>query len=137
MKKNYYLKNKKKILVFNKSNIYKKSIILNNNLYFRNTNLKLINFKDKFFNTNFNKFDKVYSFINKKILYFNSNSINKSDSSVILNKNINFINLNNKAIIDINLLYKEIFFIIFVLNLLKLLEFYRLLINLTYLNIKI
>lgn len=139
MKKSYYLKNKKKILVFNKLSIYKKSITLNNSFYFKNTNFKLTNFKDKFFNANFNKFTKVYNFINKKILYFNTNNSlsNKSNSSLIISQNHRFINLDNKVIIDINLLYKEIFFIIFILNLLKLFEFYKLLISLTYLNIKI
>lgn len=137
IKKTYYLKNKKKILVFNKINTYNKSIILNNSLYFKNTHFKLTNFKDKFFNTN-NIFTKTYSFINKKILYFNSNSsINKTDSTLVLSNNYKFINLNNKTIIDLNLLYKEVFFIIFILNLLKLFEFYKLILNLTYLNIKI
>ena len=138
IKKTYYLKNKKKILVFNKVNAYNKSIILNNSLYFKNVNFKLTNFKDKFFNNANSKFVKVYSFINKKILYFNSNSLtNKTDSTLILSNNYKFINLNNKTIVNLNLLYKEIFFIIFILNLLKLFEFYKLILNLTYLNIKI
>ena len=137
-KKTYYLKNKKKILIFNKLNTYTKSIALNNSLNFNNTDFKQLNFKDKFFTGTNSKFSKVYSFINKKILFFNSKDIiNKTDSTLILSNNYKFIKLNNKNIVDLNLLYKEIFFVIFVLNLLKLFEFYKLVLNLTYLNIKI
>jgi hypothetical protein len=138
IKKTYYLKNKKKILVFNKINSYNKSMILNNTFYFKNTNFKNINFKDKFFINLNNKFAKIYTFINKKILYYNiNNPIVQTNSTLILSNNYKFINLNNKAIINLNLLYKEIFFIIFILNLLKVFEFYKLILNLTYLNIKI
>lgn len=138
IKKTYYLKNKKKILIFNKINTYNKNLVLNNIFYFKNTSFKVVNFKDKFFNISNKKFIKTYSFINKKLLCFNNiNTIDKINSSLVLSNNYKFINLNNKNMLSLNLLYKEIFFLIFMLNLLKLFEFYKLLINLTYLNIKI
>lgn len=135
LKKKYYLKNKKKILIFNKSNIYYKYININKQLFFNNINISLINLKNKFFYEI--KPQTSYNFINNKLLFFNNKNNNNLNSNIILNKTINYINLNNKININLDLLYKEIFFILFLLNLIKIFEFYKLLINLIYINIKI
>ncbi len=132
--KKYYLKNKKKILFFNKINIYNKYINLNKVFYFKNSNLPIVNLKNKFFN-NFNN-TNGFSFIQKKLLCFTDLNSN-SNNTYFTDKKINYINLNNKNLLSNDLIYKELFFIIFLVNIIKLFEFYKIILNLVYLNIKI
>lgn len=135
LKKKYYLRNKKKILIFNKSNVYNKYKTINKQLFFNNVNIPLVNLKNKFFYEI--KPQTNYNFINNKLLLFNNKNNNSLNSNVILDKTTNYVNLNNKVNINLDLLYKEVFFILFLLNLIKIFEFYKLLINLLYINIRI
>lgn len=132
LKKKYYLKNKKKILFYNKSSSYSNCTSLAKELFFFNANKAQSNFKNKFFNNN-TKLNPL-SFLNNKFL-LNKDKIGKSNNSVILTNTFNYVSLHNK---DYLILYKELFYIIFIISLIKLIENYKTLVNLIYfLQIKI
>lgn len=140
LKKKYYLRNKKKIICLTTLDVRNKYTLLNNQFKFLNTNLAKISTKDKFFQTP-QTAKTNYSFVNKQISLLSNSVNNKSSNSSIfmVSKNFNYIGLNNNStqIYRLMLIYKEVLAILFILNLVKLFEVYKVILNLVYLNIKI
>jgi hypothetical protein len=138
-KKRYYLKNKKKITYLNSLNIRNKCIVLNKQFKFSNTRINKITTKDKFFQSV--KASSInYSFINNQLPTLKNTTQNVNTNAYISNKSLNYIvlsnNLNNQ-LCKLTLIYKEVMCILFILNLIKIFEIYKTIINLIYLNIKI
>ena len=141
LKKKYYLSNKKKVIHLNVLDTRNKSIALNMQFKFLNTSCNKTVAKSKFFQSMKTSIDS-YGFINNKLPLFNSkvNNQNKiNNGSFTISKNLNYVDLNvsNTQTCKLNLIYKEIMSILFILNLVKLFQVYKTILNLVYLNIKI
>ena len=140
LKKKYYLKNKKKVIYLNISDVRNKHTVLNKQFKFLNTNFNRISTKDKFFQS-VKPSNVNYSFISKQVSLLSNNTKNKNSNGIFINnKNLNYIDLNgnvNSQVGKLTLIYKEVVSILFILNLIKLFEVYKTILNLIYLNIKI
>jgi hypothetical protein len=114
--------------------------VLNKQFKFLNTNFNRISTKDKFFQS-VKPSNVNYSFISKQVSLLSNNTKNKNSNGIFINnKNLNYIDLNgnvNSQVGKLTLIYKEVVSILFILNLIKLFEVYKTILNLIYLNIKI
>lgn len=126
--KKYYFKNKKNIQIVNKENLNLKLILLKSQLNFNKSNFYSNNYKNKFFILNENKVKYLY--LQNKI---ELNNI--GEKNMYISKDKKYIDINNNiALINLDILYKEFFIILFLINILKIFEFYKSFINILYLN---
>ena len=113
--KNYFFKNKNYFLLLQKQNLSLK-FSLYNQLYFSKSKFYILNGKDKFYSSS-EKTIKQYYFNNKIELFKNKDILNKNTLHLTNKSNTNYIDINNIiSIINLNEFYKELFIIIFLLN---------------------
>lgn len=132
--KNYLFKNKNYLLLLQKQNLILK-FALYNQLYFIKSKFYTLNGKDKFYSSNEKKTIKQYYFNNKIELSKNKDILNKNTLYLTNINNTIHIDINNViSVINLNEFYKELFIILFLLNILKIFEFYKSLMNLVYIK---
>jgi len=130
----YFFKNKKYFF----KNIKNIKLSLASNLNFKKNNLKqIISVESNSFynNSNFNKFYNNENKVNYCVYNNNLVNTNIKNSNFIYNSNVKYYSINKNFNKNnfLYIVYKELFSLLFLLNLIKIFEFYKNCINLIYL----
>lgn len=130
-KKKYYFKNANTLKSNVSNNVKLNYFVFNTNLNYSLNDMYISNYKDKFFNNEIRK--KKITHLNNKLNLENSNVFNKN--TLYINKDKLLLNTNNINLsANINVFYKELFVLIFLINIVKIFELYKVMLNLIYIT---